>query len=125
MDAAASIDVRWWARRTRDFLCVEGSASAFAHPTSRKVKENRPLFAALGQRWIKPANLPAVVPAQAGTHNHHAMLLSSVVPQRGAAAYGSPPARGRQQRSQGVARMERQRNPGRTCLLATLSPAFR
>src|SRR5262245_42628898 len=53
MDAAASIDVRWWARRTRDFLCVGGRASAFAHPTALSIlvesKENRPLFAALGQ----------------------------------------------------------------------------
>src|SRR5262245_19814713 len=50
MDAAAYIDVRWWARRTRDFLCVEGRASAFAHPTRAiAAKENRPLFAALGQ----------------------------------------------------------------------------
>src|SRR5262245_13528803 len=53
MDAAACIDVRWWARRTRDFLCVGGRASAFAHPTALCIlvesKENRPLFAALGQ----------------------------------------------------------------------------
>ena len=49
---------------------------------------------------VAPASvsLSAVVPAQAGTH--HTMLLSSAVPECGAAAYGSPPARGRQQQSQ-------------------------
>src|SRR5262245_61330401 len=53
MDAAASIDVRWWARRTRGFNVRQGCDTAFAHPTALCIlvesKENRPLFAALGQ----------------------------------------------------------------------------
>jgi len=42
-----------WARRTRGFIVKQGCASAFAHPTRSlrlsSSKENRPLFAALGQ----------------------------------------------------------------------------
>src|SRR6266699_2067047 len=41
--------------------------------------------------------LDAVVPAKAGTHNHRAFNLSSTVPYLLAAAYGSPPSRGRQE----------------------------
>src|SRR5712671_5143359 len=41
--------------------------------------------------------LGSVVPAKAGTHNHRHLGLSLPMPQRCAAAYGSPPARGRQQ----------------------------
>jgi catechol 2,3-dioxygenase-like lactoylglutathione lyase family enzyme len=47
----------------------------------------------------------AVVPAQAGTHNHRSFKFSSVVPHRYDTAYGSPPARGRQIEIQSARRM--------------------
>src|SRR5882672_3057858 len=46
--------------------------------------------------------LGSVVPAQAGTHNHRHSSLSLPMPQRLAAAYGSPHARGRQQQRPGI-----------------------
>src|SRR5262249_37422122 len=85
-------------------------------PPSRRLM-NAPLveWIGMGGRIIKPKVKSSIIftvgvlldgerkplgrrPAQAGTHNPHTMLFSSAVPQRCAAAYGSPPARGRQQR---------------------------
>ena len=47
--------------------------------------------------FVVPA-LSDVVPAKAGTHNHQTSRVSAAVPHRLAAAYGSPPARGRRLR---------------------------
>jgi hypothetical protein len=41
-------------------------------------------------------HLSAVVPAQAGTHNHRGFEVFEIVPHREDTAYGSPLARGRQ-----------------------------
>src|SRR5262252_6340726 len=46
--------------------------------------------------------LDSVVPAKAGTHNHLHLRLSFPMPHRCAAAYGSPPSRGRQQLRLGI-----------------------
>src|SRR5205814_9858868 len=43
-------------------------------------------------------NPAVVVPAQAGTHSHQCLGYRMALPHRLAAAYGSPPARGRQRR---------------------------
>src|SRR5262247_707279 len=55
MDGAACIDVVGGHGACESLIYVEGCASAFAHPTRvsamafEDAKENRPLFAALGQ----------------------------------------------------------------------------
>src|SRR5438552_594997 len=41
--------------------------------------------------------LDSVIPAKAGTHNHRHLGLSFPMPHQRAAAFGSPPSRGRQQ----------------------------
>src|SRR5215510_7938401 len=51
--------------------------------------------AAAANSAVAPA-LSAVVPAKAGTHKHRPRCLLKAVPLRLAAAYGSPPSRGRQ-----------------------------
>src|SRR5215470_1180400 len=51
-----------------------------------------------GAARVLGPNLAAVVPARARTHNHPRFQLSLALPRRLAAAYGSPPARGRQRR---------------------------
>src|SRR5215510_9295070 len=51
-----------------------------------------------GNLQRKPASKVGVVPAKAGTHNHRAPWFSTVVTHDPAAAYGSPPSRGRHRR---------------------------